>query len=89
MIENWIWHFIYVIINSPIVSNPNRSRVLRQAATTGSAPLFHGTGEILLAITGFTSLKVRLNRPVVDDNGGSNDNNDDNDNDGVDDIDYS
>jgi hypothetical protein len=34
-------------------------------------------------------LKVRLNRPVVDDNGGSNDNNDDNDNDGVDDIDYS
>ena len=48
-----------------MLSTPNRSRVLRQAATTGSAPLFHGTGENLLAITGFTSLKLRLNRPIV------------------------
>ena len=48
-----------------MASTPNRSRVLRQAATTGSAPLFHGTGENLLAITGFASLKLRLNRPIV------------------------
>jgi hypothetical protein len=64
-ISNQVLHY------SPILSNPNRSRVLRQAATTGSAPLFHGTGENLLAITGLASLKLRLNRPVdVDDSGG-------------------
>jgi hypothetical protein len=64
-VSNQVLHY------SPILSNPNRSRVLRQAATTGSAPLFHGTGENLLAITGSASSTLRLNRPAVDDSGDS------------------
>ena len=60
-----------VLHHSPILSNPNRSRVLRQEATTGSAPLFHGTGENLLDITGAASSTLRLNRPVVGDSGDS------------------
>jgi len=49
----------------PSVSTPSLSRFFIQAATTGSAPLLHGTGENLLAITGFASLKPRFKRPGI------------------------